>query len=320
MLSMTGKTNYLKRMTRIRRSTILITGASGRLGSALAPLLLDRGATVVGCDLRKPQRFSTNGKDAFIFERCDVTSPHRVESLFEKYRFDTVIHLAALLPKKEVSADDLFRQNVVATYQLISVAAKAGVKRCIYSSSMTVYGLPRYLPVDEAHPREPLDFYGATKLMGEELAKQLSTAAGTNYIILRFPGMFSADRHEGALYQFVRRALRNEPIELTAEKPTPWDIILVDDAAAVIRDCLFSPINVSGAFNVGYGEKISLPILASVIKKMTRSSSKILNRTGAVHPPFCFNTKRIKKVFGIKLPSLHTRLEEYITAIKSADL
>lgn len=304
-------------MAHIRKSTILVTGASGRLGSALLPLLLDRGATVVGCDLRRPQKSPTGKKGVFIFERCDVTSARAVGNLFRNYRFDVVIHLAALIPKREASPNDLFRQNVMGTYHLVSAAARAGVKRCIFSSSMTVYGLPQYLPVDEAHPREPLDFYGATKLMGEELVRHRSMEAGMGYTILRFPGMFSSERHEGALYQFVRRALRNEPIELTAEKPTPWDIILVDDAAAVIRDCVYASKNPSGSFNVGYGESVSLSFLTQTIKKITQSSSKIINRTGVMHPPFYFDTRKIGKAFGVRLLSLDVRLREYIATVRN---
>lgn len=297
--------------------TVLVTGASGRLGTALVPLLLDRGATVVGCDRREPQRSYTN-KSKFVFEQCDLTSPRAVERLFQRHHFDAVIHLAALLPKKEVIPNDLFLQNMTATLQVASALTKAGVKRCIFSSSMTVYGLPQYLPVDEAHPREPIDFYGATKLMGEELVKHLCTGAGVGYAILRFPGMFSPERREGALYHFVRRALQNEPIEITAEEPTPWDIILVDDAAAAIRDCMYASKGPSGAFNVGYGEKVSLPILARTIKRMTRSSSKIINRTEVIHPPFYFDTRKIRKAFGAKLPPLHARLKDYVAVLRDA--
>jgi UDP-glucose 4-epimerase len=299
--------------------TVLVTGASGRLGSALTPLLLKRGATVVGCDLKKPDRPPASARGRFIFKRCDITSARALENLFRKYRFDAVVHLAALLPKGNVNARELFSHNAAATFELVSASVKAGVKRFIFSSSMTVYGLPQYLPVDEAHPREPLDFYGATKLMGEEIVRHLCAEAGMGHIILRFPGMFSSERHEGALYNFVRRALQNEPIELTAEKPTPWDIISVDDAAAAIRDCVYLPKRSGGAFNVGYEEKVSLPILASAVKKMTHSSSEILNRTGTVHPPFCFDTRKIKKVLGVRLPKLETRLEAYVAVLRNRE-
>lgn len=162
--------------------TILVTGASGYIGSHMCAALLENDYDIVGLD-----NFSNSSpqvvdvvKDLyhkkFEFHEGDILDKYFLESIFGKYDIECVIHFAALKSVEQSinNPDIYYKNNVNGTLNLIESMLKHGVKNIIFSSSATVYGNPQYLPIDESHNVEPINPYGRTKVYIEQILKDLS--------------------------------------------------------------------------------------------------------------------------------------------------
>jgi UDP-glucose 4-epimerase len=163
---------------------ILLTGATGYIGSHTWLALLRAGHAVVGVDnlvnssplvVDRLQRLTAL---PIVFERIDVTDTAAIRSLFERHRFDAVVHFAALKAVGEsvVRPLDYYRNNLDSLLVTCAAMQAAGVGRFVYSSSATVYGLPERLPINEDAPLSAINPYGQTKLMGEAILADLGRA------------------------------------------------------------------------------------------------------------------------------------------------
>lgn len=117
------------------------------------------------------------GKKLIKFYKVDIDDEKAIDAIFANYKFDAVIHFAALKAVGESCQIPLayYRNNVGGTVTLLEIMKKYGVKKFIFSSSATVYGIPSYLPIDESHPigRNCTNPYGKTKYFIEEILKDL---------------------------------------------------------------------------------------------------------------------------------------------------
>jgi UDP-glucose 4-epimerase len=161
---------------------VLLTGASGRIGSHVLSALHNAEHTVRGFDLVEPSRFP-RPEEMIVGSLLDEDAATRAVS-----GVDAVLHLAALMSWHPDDETALFDVNVQGTYNLLRAAAKAGIERFVFASSGEVYPElnPAYLPVDEAHPTRPTSVYGLTKLLGEEMVQHFARRTGLRYCILRF--------------------------------------------------------------------------------------------------------------------------------------
>jgi len=292
-----------------KENFILITGSSGLVGDALITSLKNRNIKFVGCDIKNPAR-----KD-FIFEKCNLASEKEVFRLFQKYDFTQVVHLAAYIKSGNLNSaerEKMFQGNILATFNLVSAIKKNKIKRVIFLSSMTVYGLPQYLPVDENHQLSPLDFYAFSKVVSEEIIKK----SNTDYLILRFPGIFALNRKAGAIYNFISKAIRGEDIHISEKSSMPWDVIFIED---VIGSLIYSikSEKKNGIFNIGYGETIDLFSVAQRIVKLCKSGSKIIKDFSVNYPPFCLDVKKSKAFFDNKKSFLNFRITQFINFLKN---
>ncbi len=160
-----------------RRTTVAVTGGSGKLGRAVVADLLDHGYTVVTLDRVPPPVDAGNP-----FVRVDLTDYGQVfESLHaiddRHTGIDAVVHLGAIPAPGMVPNAALFTNNVTATYNVFAAAKAAGIKRVVWASSETVLGLPfdtppPYIPVDEEYPPRPESSYSLSKRIEESMAEQ----------------------------------------------------------------------------------------------------------------------------------------------------
>lgn len=166
---------------------ILVTGASGRVGSALAASLRKQGHWVRGFDLNTPP-----------VELDDTVTGSLMDSSALEQAvdgIDAVAHLAALMAWHPKDTPKLFEVNVTGTYQLLQAAKAHKVGRFVFASSGEVYPElnPRTLPITEHHPKLPTSPYGITKLLGEQMVRVTGEQAGMPYVILRFSHTQAAD-------------------------------------------------------------------------------------------------------------------------------
>lgn len=164
---------------------ILVTGGAGYIGSHTVLELLDAGYDVLIADNfinSKPAaltRLRTLTSRPFQFEEVDLTDAAATDALFDRFQIDGVIHFAGLKAVGESVQMPLeyYRNNLTSTFNLLLSMQKHGVERFVFSSSATVYGDPASVPIREDFPLSATNPYGRTKLMIEEMLRDVSIAA-----------------------------------------------------------------------------------------------------------------------------------------------
>lgn len=162
--------------------TILVTGSSGRVGSAVVSRLLDEGERVRGLDLR------ASGRSHPGFSEVVGALDHRPTVEAAVAGATRVLHLGAFMSWALADRDRMYATNVEGTRLLLDAASGTGVERFVFASSGEVYpeNRPQFLPVAEEHPLLPNSPYGLTKLLGEELVRFHQRAGAMETVILRF--------------------------------------------------------------------------------------------------------------------------------------
>ena len=164
---------------------ILVTGGAGYVGSHVVKALRDAGKAPVVFD-----NLSTGLRENLLpgipFILGDTLSVEQLKQAMSGV--DSIIHMAALKAAGESMIDPgkYASNNLTGTINLLNAAAEAKIKYFVFSSSAAVYGEPEYLPLDEAHPTEPLNFYGYTKLEIENLLGWYSKLKGMRFASLRY--------------------------------------------------------------------------------------------------------------------------------------
>lgn len=172
---------------------ILVCGGAGYIGSHMVRLLLERGHEVTVLD-----NLSTGYRDAVTggrFEFGDLGDPQVIDRVLQSSTFDAVMHFAAFIRVEESVAQPgkYFQNNFANTLNLLDGMVRHGVRKFIFSSTAAVYGEPQYVPVDEKHPREPINPYGSSKKFVEDALFYYSSAHGLKSVPLRYFNAAGAD-------------------------------------------------------------------------------------------------------------------------------
>lgn len=166
---------------------ILVMGGAGYIGSHTVKHLLDNGYEVVVADnLIYGHREAVDSRAKF--EIADLADKVSLRQVFDKYSIDAVIHFAAFayVGESVQNPQKYYQNNVVGTSNLLDIMLEYGVKKIVFSSTCATYGEPRYTPIDEKHPQNPINPYGRTKLMIEQMFSDYETAYGLQHIALRY--------------------------------------------------------------------------------------------------------------------------------------
>ena len=167
------------------KQKILVVGGAGYIGSHVVKALRDAGKSPVVFD-NMSSGLQENLLPGIPFIPGDILEPEQLESAMEGV--DSIIHLAALKAAGEsmTEPEKYAENNLCGTVNLLNAATAANVKNFVFSSSAAVYGEPQYLPMDEAHPTVPINFYGYTKLGIETLLHWYSQLRGLRFCSLRY--------------------------------------------------------------------------------------------------------------------------------------
>ena len=174
-------------------STILVTGGAGYIGSHVVRRLGERGERIVTLDnLSTGFRSSVLYGDLVIGDTGDMTL---VSQLLAEREVDTVLHFAAHIVVPESVADPLkyYRNNTANTRNLLECCVAAGVKHFIFSSTAAVYGIPEGGEASEDTPTCPINPYGWSKLMSEQMLRDVGAVTPLRYVALRYFNVAGAD-------------------------------------------------------------------------------------------------------------------------------
>ena len=172
---------------------ILVCGGAGYIGSHCNKMLNESGyETVVFDNLVYGHKEAVKWGELVVGDLADQQS---LEELFDKYSFDAVLHFAAYAYVGESieNPEKYYYNNVANTLNLLHAMKNHGCRRLIFSSTCATYGEPESVPITEDMPQNPINPYGATKLMVERIFKDYNKAYGLQFVVLRYFNAAGAD-------------------------------------------------------------------------------------------------------------------------------
>lgn len=166
---------------------ILVTGGAGYVGSVCCSRLLELGHQVTVVDDLSTGHAAAVPEGA-AFHQLDIGDRSELAGVLKNERFDTVFHFAAkaLIPESISDPGSFFDANVASGIALLETVRAAGIKRFVFSSSAAVYGNPRSSPINEDHPKDPVNSYGETKLSLERTLYWYAAAYGWTVVAFRY--------------------------------------------------------------------------------------------------------------------------------------
>ncbi|ATA61618.1 UDP-glucose 4-epimerase [Geobacillus stearothermophilus] len=278
--------------------TILVTGGAGYIGSHTCVELLNSGYDIVVVDSfcnSKPEALNRvseiTGKEFPVYH-IDLLEKKQLEEVFSSHSIDAVIHFAGLKAVGESVAIPLryYHNNITGTLMLCEVMQAYGVKKMVFSSSATVYGTPERVPISEDFPLQATNPYGRTKLMIEEILRDLYVSDNEwSIALLRYfnpigahpSGRIGEDPNgiPNNLMPYITQVAVGKLKELrvfgndypTVDGTGVRDYIHVVDLAIGHVKALEKVMNTTGveAYNLGTGRGYSVLELISAFEKVT---------------------------------------------------
>lgn len=256
---------------------IVIFGGGGFIGSTIADRLLIDGHALRIFERPRVQPYRIFASHESVeWIDGDLSSMHDIAHAVDG--MDAVMHLVSTTLPKGSNDDPIYdvQSNVVASLQLLDAMVQKKVERVVFiSSGGTVYGVPQYLPVDEAHPTEPQVSYGITKLTIEKYLGLYRQLHGIRPVILRVANPYGERQRietaQGAVGVFVHRALRGQPIEIWGDGSVTRDYVHVQDVADAFAHALVYEGDRT-CFNIGAGVGASLNELVVMLGEVLDQS------------------------------------------------
>jgi len=275
---------------------ILLVGGAGYIGSHMLKILLAAGHQVVTFD-----NLSSGYRDAVLggeFIQGDLADTVALDQVFTQHQPEAVMHFASYIQVGEsVKRPDIYYQNNVSnTLNLLNTMVKHDVKKFIFSSTAAIFGEPVAVPIDELHPKQPVNPYGKSKWMIEQALADYDVAFGLKSICLRYFNAAGADP-EGQLGERHEPETHLIPLLLqvaSGRKPTinvfgrdydTEDGTCVRDYIHVVDLCkahLLALKNLeqhqqSNQFNLGNGKGFSVQEVINTVQRVTGKAIHVID-------------------------------------------
>ena len=264
---------------------ILITGGAGYIGSAVTELLAGTGYSPIVLD-----RFSQGHRGALeksipVVE-ADLNDPATLRKVFAQHSIDAVVHLAALCLVSESVAHPLlyFKENVSGLIHLLEAMQENKVRKIVFSSTAAVYGTPEHSLLTEDCPTQPINPYGWSKLIGEQILSEAQKAYGLAFVSLRYFNAAGATERCGEVHNPETHLIPNILDVAAGRRPqvkiygtdydTPdgtciRDYIHIADLAEAHRLALDSATACSSIYNLGSGRGYSVREVVNCVETIT---------------------------------------------------
>ncbi len=274
-------TDRPRRPLELRDSKVVLLGGAGLIGSHTVDALVreDVGEIVVYDNFVRGTH--ENLADALRDERVrvfdvggDICQTDILHAALKDA--DVVFHFAALwLLQCHDFPRAAFNVNIQGTFNVLEACIANGVRRLVYSSSASVYGDAVEEPMTEDHPFNNTNFYGATKIAGEAMARAMHHRYGLPFVGLRYMNVYGPRQdYHGAYIAVIMKMLdsidRGEPLVLYGDGSQAYDFVHVWDCAAA-NVCAMKATTVDRFYNVGTGRRTSIADLAHLLLEVTGS-------------------------------------------------
>ena len=258
----------------VSRTKILVTGGAGFIGRALVGLCLEKGHQVAVYDSLKVGRLSNLApyRDRITFFENDIQDEGALDAAFQSFAPERVVHLAALhfIPYCNAHPQETMDVNVSGTYAVLAACARYEVQTSVVASSGALYGSETHSLNEDLDLPAPVDVYGLSKLLGEQICKYFTANARLNCVAARLfntYGPYETNAH--ILPDIVQQLKRSDTLELGNLDPKR-DYIYVDDTAAALL-ALSELAHVGfDVFNVGTGHEYSVRELVDMLGEITQ--------------------------------------------------
>ncbi len=270
-------------------SEILVTGGAGFIGSHVCDKLLVDGNHVVCVDnlneyysseIKKENIAHNIGNKRFTFYKVDITNYGKMRSIFEKHRFDVVIHLAARAGVRPSLVNPHIYQevNVKGTLNLLELSKRFNVQNFVFGSSSSVYGVNRKIPFLESDDvSNQVSPYAVTKRAGELFCNNYHKLYGMNITCLRFFTVFGPrGRPDMAPYKFTHSIYNGLPVDMYGDGTSARDYTYVGDIVEGIIYAAKKPLGFE-IINLGNSKPIQLKNFISVIESVVGKKA-LINR------------------------------------------
>lgn len=241
-----------------RKYKILVTGSSGFMGTNLKKRLEAENHYVCPYDLE-------NG--------CDINDTKMLTKLI-KQKFDVIYHLAGFSGSSRSNQESkkTFKLNTLSVINIIKLIIKLSPQtKLILSGSRLEYGTPKYLPVDEYHPTEPISVYGLSKLNASQIALTFAKSHSLKTTVFRISNVYGPhpkNNFQGynVINHFLDLAIKNKEITIFGNGNQIRDYIFIDDLLTVFLLGINDKAN-GKIYNVGFGKPIKIKDMAKIIIK-----------------------------------------------------
>jgi len=261
----------------------------------MSKMLSEKGYKVIILD-----NLSTGHKEAARFGELiigDIADSPLLDNIFSEYKIDSVMHFAAssIVGESVLNPSKYYNNNVVKTLSMLDSMVRNNVNNVIFSSTAAIFGEPKYIPIDENHPKEPINPYGSSKLIIEKILKDFFTSYKLNSISLRYFNACGADpdseigemhEPETHLIPLILQVAsgRRDAINIFGSDYETKDGTCIRDYIHIVDICkahllslellLNNEIDGANAFNLGNGKGFSVREVIDSAKKIVKDRDK----------------------------------------------
>ena len=300
---------------------ILVTGATGFVGSHLCRALVDKGYKVYGTtksgNTERIKDILDN--ENFRLIKIDLTNINEMHKLPKDV--DAIYHNASLLPGKTENFNDYLNNNVVSTHNLLEYATKiSNVKLFVQSSTGSVYGNIDDKMITEHTKENPISYYGITKYFSDKLVELYSNNYKLKSIILRYTIVYGKGENRSLVYKYYAMSQKNEDILLNKDVSKKYRNVVHIDDVILANLCLVKKIDNLPDFCIYIiGSKNSERIIdiANIIIKYSNSKSKVVLTDDGYYNTLdsIIDISKAEKILGYHPMTIKEGIKKYIKEI-----
>ncbi len=265
---------------------IFVSGGAGYIGSLCVEYLINEGHEVATIDnLTEGHRKAVDPRALFV--EGDLADREKLIKTVSDFKPEAVMHFAAnaLVGESMTNPSKYYRNNVASGLNFLDAAVAAGARTFIFSSTCATYGIPEKVPIDERTPQRPINPYGHSKLMFEQILAWYEKIHGISHVILRYFNAAGASEKFGEDHRIETHIIPNvlrvplgkkNQVEIFGDKHATPDGSCIRDYIHILdlaqAHALALTRTESACYNVGTGEGVSVMQLLDMARKITGHS------------------------------------------------